>query len=113
MRNGVLITILDATPRLFDPDIWLQDIRPAQWRTHSTWFRDSECLRLIYDELRDARQPVTTRDIAERITRAEAIPAIGDRGRELVQRTLLGSLNRPKQTIVRVEIAGVVSWRPI
>ena len=64
-----------------------------------------------YDELRDATQPMTTRDLAERIMRVKAMPTTDDRRRELVQKTLLGSLNRAKETIVRVETAGVVSWR--
>ena len=68
-------------------------------------------MRLIYDELREATQPVTTRELAERIMRVKAIPAADDHQRELVQKTLLGSLNRAKETIERVEAAGVVSWR--
>jgi hypothetical protein len=43
--------------------------------------------------------------------RIKAMPATDDRRRELVQKTLLGSLNRAKETIARVETAGVVSWR--
>jgi hypothetical protein len=70
-----------------------------------------ECLRLIYDELRDAVQPMTTRQLAERITRVKAMTMDDNRQRELVQKTLLGSLNRAKETIVRIETAGVVSWR--
>jgi hypothetical protein len=103
---------VDATMRLFDPDIRPNDIRPKQSRARNAWFRPGECLRLIYDELRDATQPVTTRELAERIMRVKAIPAANDR-RVRVQKTLLGSLNRAKQTIGRVEIAGVVSWRLI
>jgi hypothetical protein len=45
--------------------------------------------------------------------RVKAMPAADDRRRELVQKTLLGSLNRAKKTIARVETAGVVSWRLI
>ena len=75
--------------------------------------RQGECLRLIYDELREAAQPVTTRELAERVMRVKAIPAADDRQRELIQKTLLGSLNRAKETIERVETAGVVSWRLI
>jgi hypothetical protein len=70
-------------------------------------------LRLIYDGLRGAGQPVKTRELAERIMRIKAIPAADDRRRELVQKTLLGSLNRARQTIARIEIAGLVSWRLI
>ena len=104
---------LDATMRLFAPDIQPQQIRPRQLRARSVWFRPGECLRLVYDELRDAAQPITTRELAERIMRVKAMPPTDDRHRELVQKTVLGSLNRAKETIARVEIAGVVSWRLI
>src|SRR3954468_10302629 len=88
-----------------------KDIRPKQPRERNAWFRPGECLRLIYDELREATQPLTTRELAERIMRLKAIsPADSDR-RERVQKTLLASLNRAKHTIARVESAGVVRWR--
>jgi len=45
--------------RLFDPDIRPKDIRPKQPRAHNAWFRPGECLRLIYDQLREATEPVT------------------------------------------------------
>ena len=104
---------VDATMRLFDPDIRPKDIRPKQPRARNAWFRPGECLRLIYDELREATQPVTTRELAERIMRVKAISAAGDDRRERIQKTLLATLNRAKQTIARVEIAGVVRWRLI
>jgi len=103
---------VDATMRLFDPDIRPNDIRPKQLRERNAWFRQGECLRLIYDELREATQPATTRELAERIMQVKAIPAADD-GRERVQKTLLAWLNRAKQTIARVETAGVVRWRLI
>jgi hypothetical protein len=102
---------LDATMQLFDPDIRPEEIRPRQQRARNAWFRPGECLRLIYDVLRDAPQPVTTRELAERIMDAKAIPAVGDRQRALVQKTILGSLNRMRETIERIETAGVVRWR--
>ena len=54
---------------------------------------------------------MTTRELTERIMRVKAIPATDDHRRELVQKTLLGSLNRAKDTIERIETAGVVGWR--
>jgi hypothetical protein len=104
---------VDATMRLFDPDIRPKDIRPKQPRERNAWFRQGECLRLIYDELREATQPVTTRELAERIMRVKAIPAADNDRRERVQKTLLSSLNRARETIARVETAGVVRWRLI
>ena len=67
--------------RLFDPDIRPNDIRPKQPRARNAWFRQGECLRLIYDELREATQPVTTRALAERIMRLKAIPPADDTAR--------------------------------
>ena len=99
--------------RLFDPAIQPQDIRPKRPRLCNVWFRPGECLRLIYDELREATQPLTTRDLAERLMRVKAIPVADNGRRELVQKTLLASLNRAKETIARVETGGVVSWRLI
>ena len=104
---------LDATMRLFDPEIRPKDIRPRQLRARNAWFRPGECLRLIYDELREATQPATTRELAERIMRLKAMPMTHDRCRALVQKTLLSSLNRAKTTIARVETAGVVGWQLI
>ncbi len=100
--------------RLFDPDSRPNEIRPKQPRARNAWFRPGECLRLIYDELRETTEPPpTTRELAERIMRLKAIPATNDQRRALFQKTVLGSLNRAKQTIARVETAGVVRWRLI
>jgi hypothetical protein len=104
---------LDAAMRLFDPQIQPNDIRPRLPRARNAWFRPGECLRLIYDELREAAQPATTRELAERIMRRKAMPPMDGRDRDLLQRTLLSSLNRAKTAIARIETAGVVSWRLI
>ena len=112
-RQRANLAHLDATMRLFDPDVRPQEIRAKRQRARSAWFRQGECLRLIYDELRNVAQPLTTRDLTAQIMRAKAIPAGDDRSRELIQKTVLGSLNRAKETIARVEAAGVVTWRLI
>jgi hypothetical protein len=105
------LTHLDATMLLFDPDLLLGETHSRQQRSRGAWFGRDECLRLIYDELRDAPEPLTTRDLAERIMHVKAMPVADERQRELIQKTILGSLNRAKQTIARVETAGVVRWR--
>jgi hypothetical protein len=112
-RQQVDLTHLDATLRLFDPTILLTEIRPRRRYVRNTWFRHGECLRLIYDALREAGQPVTTRELSERIMQIKAIPAVEARTRDLVQRTLLASLNRAKDTIGRSDVGGVVAWRLI
>ena len=110
-RQQADLTHLDATLRLFDPTIRVTEIRPRRQYMRNTWFRHGECLRLIYDVLREAGQPVTTRDLTERIMQIKAIPAAEARIRDLVQRTLLASLNRAKDTIARSDAGGVVAWR--
>ena len=112
-RQQADLTHLDATLRLFDPTIRVTEIRPRRRYMRNTWFRHGECLRLIYDVLREAGQPVTTRDLTERIMQIKAIPAAEARIRDLVQRTLLASLNRAKDTITRSDAGGVVAWRLI
>lgn len=110
-QHRAALVHLDATMRLFDPDIRPQEIRPRRQQARSAWFRPGECLRLIYDELRNAAQPVTTRELAIRIMRTKDLPAEDDRHRELIQKTLLGSLNRAKETIARIETSGIVRWK--
>ena len=105
------LTHLDATMRLFDPDIRPEAIRSRQLRVRNAWFRPGECLRLIYDVLRDAAKPMTTRELVERIMAAKAITAADDRQRSLIQKTVLGSLNRTRETIERLETGGVARWR--
>ena len=105
------LTHLDATLRLFDPEIRPEEIRPRQPRTRSVWFRPGECLRLVYDVLRDASQPLTTREIAERVTGMKGLANGDERSRALIQKVVLGSLGRARDTIERVESAGVVRWR--
>jgi len=102
---------LDATMRLFDPDLLSQDTDPAPQRGRVSWFRPGECRRLIYDVLRDAPQPLATRELAGRVMAARGTPAADNRTRALIQKTVLASLSRAKGTIERTETAGVVGWR--
>ncbi len=102
---------LDATMRLFDPDMLSQDTDPAQQHERVSWFRPGECRRLIYDVLRDAAQPLATRELAERVMAARGTPAADNRTRALIQKTVLASLSRAKDTVERTETAGVVCWQ--
>lgn len=68
------LTHLDATMRLFDPDLLPRDTDPAPQRGRVSWFGPGECRRLIYDVLRDAPQPLATRELAERVIAARGTP---------------------------------------
>jgi hypothetical protein len=111
VEHRAALTHLDATMRLFDPEIRPEEIGPRQRRMCNAWFRPGECLRLIYDVLREAPQPMATREVVERVTELKSISFTDERQRALLQKTILASLNRARDTIERVETGGVVRWR--
>jgi len=53
---------LEATMRLFDPNVEPETFQPTPLRRRNDWFRPGECRRRIHDVLRDAAGPMTTRD---------------------------------------------------
>jgi hypothetical protein len=107
------LTHLEGVLRLFDPSIRSEEALPRRQRGQRSWFRPGESLRLIYDVLRDAMQPVATRELVDRVMTMKDITVADDRDRALIQKTLLASLHRAKETIERVTIEGVVGWRVI
>lgn len=107
------LTHLEGVLRLFDPSIRSEAARPERQRRQRAWFRPGKSLRLIYDVLRDAAQPVATRELADRVMAMKNIAVADDRDRALIQKTLLASLNRAKETVERVTSEGVVGWRVI
>ncbi len=102
---------LDATLRIFDPECQPASIRPRQQRTRNEWFEHGECVRLVCDILRDAPAPMATTDIALRLIESKGISAGDERSRALVQKTVLGSLNRAGGTVERMVVDGLVCWR--
>ena len=104
---------LDATIRLFDPNDVLVAAQPARRRRYNEWFRPGECRRKIHDVLRDKPEPMTTREIVEKIMAARGLSSDDARARELIHKTVLGSLNRATETIERTQAAGSAAWRVI
>ena len=104
---------LDATIRLFDPDDNVFAARPARRRRNHSWFRQGECRRRIHDVLRDASEPMTTRVIVEKIMATKSLSVNDARVRELIYKTVLGSLNRATDTIERTQAAASAAWQVI
>jgi hypothetical protein len=104
---------LDATIRLFDPNDALVAALAARRRRYNDWFRLGECRRRIHDALRDAMEPMATREIVEKIMAAKHLSSDDTRARELIQKTVLGSLNQATETIERTQAAGSAAWRVI
>lgn len=111
VQHRASLVHLDATMRLFDPDLAPEAISLRSQRSRSAWFHPGKCLRLIDDVLREAPQPMTTRALTEQVMKLKAIALTDGRSCALVQKAVLGSLSRAKATIQRVEIAGAASWR--
>jgi hypothetical protein len=101
--------------RLFDPNVAPVPETPqtATPRRRNVWFRPGECRRRIHDVLRDAEGPMTTREIVEGVMAAKKMSDDDARTRELIHKTVLGSLSRASDTIKRVEAAGSVAWQVI
>ena len=55
---------LDATIRLFDADYQVEAIKPKTFRPPDNWSKRGEMTRVVLDVLRQAAEPLTTRDIA-------------------------------------------------
>ena len=55
---------LDNTLKLFDPGYEIETIKPKAFRPPSDWSRRGEMSRIILSILRQATEPLTTRDIA-------------------------------------------------
>jgi hypothetical protein len=104
-----------ATMRLFDPNVAPapETLKTATPRRRNDWFRPGECRRRIHNVLRDAAGAMTTREIVEGVMAAKKIPNDDVRTRELIHKTVLGSLNRATDTIERVTAAGSVAWQVI
>lgn len=64
---------VDATIRLFDPDYRVEEIRPKAFRPPDDWSKRGEMTRIILDILRQAAEPLTSRDIASQLVRERAL----------------------------------------
>jgi hypothetical protein len=65
-RLGAGLTHLDATLKLFSPDLDLRSLKPKAHRQRNVVFRPGEVPRFILDALREAGCPLTGHALAER-----------------------------------------------
>ncbi len=65
LRQMVLdLENLDATLRLFDPTYQVEAIKPKAFRPPKDWSNRGQMTRIVLSILRQAAEPLTTRDIA-------------------------------------------------
>ncbi len=68
---------LDATIHLFDPNYQVEAIKPKAFRPPSDWAKRGEMTRIILGILRQASEPMTTRDICHQLMTERALD-LGD-----------------------------------
>lgn len=66
---------IDATLRIIAPDLAVEAIKPKAFRPPADWSKRGQMTRMVLDILRTARQPMTTREIAERMVVERGIAA--------------------------------------
>ena len=64
---------LDATILLFDADYQVETIRPKSFRPPDDWAKRGEMSRIALNILRQAAEPLTTRDIALQLMAERAL----------------------------------------
>jgi len=64
---------LDATILLFDADYQVETIKPKTFRPPSDWSKRGQMTRIILSVLRQAAEPLTTRDIAFQLMQERAL----------------------------------------
>jgi hypothetical protein len=69
---------IDATLRIVAPDMAVEAIKPKAFQPPADWSKRGEMTRMVLNILRTARQPMTTREIAERMVVERGIAATPD-----------------------------------
>lgn len=64
---------LDATIRLFDPSYTAETVKPKAFRPPEDWAHRGEMTRIVLGILRQASEPLTTRDIAVQLMKERAL----------------------------------------
>lgn len=68
------LSTLDATIRIFEPDIDLSAIPPTPVAPREAAHR-GEVTRIVFDVLREAHRPMTAREIAAAVVRERGLPS--------------------------------------
>jgi hypothetical protein len=114
-RRRADLAHLDATLRLFAPDLAPQSIKPRRRTGRNAWFRKGERSRLVFTLLRTADRPLATREITNRLAAAKGIDPSDAQALYAVHKTILGLLNggKDKGFIQRIEggPGEAVSWQ--
>lgn len=90
-RLGGDLAHLDATIRLFAPELDLRTLRPKAHRERNAFFRPGQAPRFVLDALREAATPLTCRALGERALAAKGLDADAE-VLEALQKSLNGAI---------------------
>jgi hypothetical protein len=82
---------LDATIKLFAPELDLRTVRAKEHRARNAFFHPGQAPRFILDTLREASAPLTCRGLAERALAAHEVEGTADL-LDALQKSLNGAL---------------------
>jgi hypothetical protein len=112
-RLGADLTHLDATLKLFSPDLDLRSLKPKAHRQRNVVFRSGEVPRFILDALREAGRPLAGHALAERAVALKGLDSTPETLRA-VQKSLTTALKTiaGKGTITEGPMQGQArTWR--
>ena len=92
---------LDATIKLFDPEMDLRTLPPKRFREANKIFRQGESSRLILEVLREAGTSLNTTEIAQRIADKKKLDADQVKA---VRDTVLDALRRAERKGIACQI---------
>ena len=92
-RHKAELVHLDATLRLFDPDLVPATIRPRGKAHRSTLFATGELTGFILDCCRDATAPISSRDLTERVMVKKGLDVNDRKCREEMQTRVRAALS--------------------
>src|SRR6266404_3860358 len=110
LRKMVLdLESLDATIVQFDPDFQVESIKPKAFRPPKDWSNRGQMSRIILSVLRQASEPLTTRDIALQLLIERALDKSDQRLLRLMTKRVGVALRGQRENgVVRCERAGTV-----
>jgi hypothetical protein len=105
------IKALDAAIKLFEPSYRIESIRAKRFIKKNSFFRAGEANRSILDVIREAKEPVSTNQIAEKLAAAKGF---SKESLDALKATTLTTLHRQRKNgLVRMagkDEAGVCCW---
>ena len=110
LRSDVLH--VDAVIRLMDPAYQLDAIVPKRRRQRREWFGNGELLRAVLETLRQAREPMTSREVALAIMERKGFDQNDGQTVRLIEKRVDATIRRRGALVERVVYGPrSVAWR--